>query len=70
MKRLSNENFGQWIDTTITVQFTFEGQAIKALEGDSVASALLANNYWLLSRSFKYHRPRGPLTLCGHDANT
>jgi sarcosine oxidase subunit alpha len=70
MKRLSNEYFGQWIDPSRAVRFTFEGQAIKALEGDSVASALLANNYWLQSRSFKYHRPRGPLTLCGHDANT
>ena len=35
-----------------------------------MASALIANNQWLQSRSFKYHRPRGPLTLCGHDANT
>ena len=35
-----------------------------------MASAIVANNQWLQSRSFKYHRPRGPLTLCGHDANT
>ena len=25
---------------------------------------------WLLSRSFKYHRPRGILSMAGHDANT
>lgn len=70
MKRISNDHFGQWVDTSEKVRFTFEGKVIDGLAGDSVASALLANNQWLQSRSFKYHRPRGPLTLCGHDANT
>lgn len=70
MKRISNEHFGQWVDPSAKVRFTFEGKVIDGLAGDSVASALLANNQWLQSRSFKYHRPRGPLTLCGHDANT
>ena len=70
MKRLKNAHFGQWIDPSQTVQFTFEGELIRGLEGDTVASALLANDQWLQSRSFKYHRPRGPLTLSGHDANT
>ena len=70
MKRLKNAHFGQWIDPSKTVQFTFEGELIQGLEGDTVASALLANDQWLQSRSFKYHRPRGPLTLCGYDANT
>lgn len=70
MKRVSNEHFGQWVNASKKVRFTFEGNVINGLAGDSVASALLANNQWLQSRSFKYHRPRGPLTLCGHDANT
>ena len=70
MKRISNEYFGQWVNADEKVRFTFEGREIRGLAGDSVASALIANNQWLQSRSFKYHRPRGPLTLCGHDANT
>ena len=70
MKRVSNEYFGQWVNADEKVRFTFEGKEINGLAGDSVASALIANNQWLQSRSFKYHRPRGPLTLCGHDANT
>ena len=38
--------------------------------GDTIASALLANGQWMISRSFKYHRPRGVLTMAGQDANT
>ena len=29
------------------------------MQGDTLASALLANGVHLVSRSFKYHRPRG-----------
>ena len=39
-------------------------------EGDVIASALYAEGRTLLSRSFKYHRPRGVLTMAGQDANT
>jgi sarcosine oxidase subunit alpha len=70
MKRLNNAHFGQWVDASKAKHFSFEGKVVHGLEGDSVASALLANDQWLQSRSFKYHRPRGPLTLCGYDANT
>jgi sarcosine oxidase subunit alpha len=70
MKRLKNAHFGQWVDPSKTIRFTFEGKLIQGLEGDTVASALLANEQWVQSRSFKYHRSRGPLTLCGYDANT
>lgn len=38
--------------------------------GDTIASALTANGISVLSRSFKYHRPRGILSMAGHDANT
>jgi sarcosine oxidase subunit alpha len=44
--------------------------ALSGPAGDSIASALLANGRFLLSRSFKYHRPRGPLTMAGQDANS
>ncbi len=49
--------------------FHFEGRAYEGLEGDTLASALLANGVDVLSRSFKYHRPRGPLTMRGLDPN-
>ncbi|MEM7214452.1 MAG: sarcosine oxidase subunit alpha [Pseudomonadota bacterium] len=44
-----------------TVTFTFDGKSYNALEGDTLASALLANGIHLTGRSFKYHRPRGIL---------
>ena len=37
----------------------FDNRAIAAFEGDTLASALLANGVNLVGRSFKYHRPRG-----------
>ena len=64
------EPYGLWVDRTQTVTFTFEGQPYSGLRGDTIATALAANDQWLLSRSFKYHRPRGLLTLAGQDANT
>ena len=46
-----------------TARFTFDGRAVNALEGDTVASALLANGIHLAGRSFKYRRPRGILSV-------
>ena len=46
------------------MNFTFDGRALRGLDGDTLASALLANGVRLLGRSFKYHRPRGAVT-CG-----
>jgi sarcosine oxidase subunit alpha len=43
----------------------FDGAAIPARSGESVASALLAAGRPLLSRSAKYHRPRGAFCLAG-----
>ncbi len=42
--------------------FTFNGRRYQGLAGDSLASALLANDVHLVGRSFKYHRPRGILS--------
>ena len=61
---------GRLIDRQQPVTFRFEGREYTGLEGDTIASALAANGVWLLSRSFKYHRPRGILTMAGQDANT
>jgi sarcosine oxidase subunit alpha len=61
---------GLLVDHKKTVNFEFDGLQYEGLEGDSIASALVANKRWLMSRSFKYHRARGPLTMAGQDANT
>ncbi|PVZ20648.1 MULTISPECIES: 2Fe-2S iron-sulfur cluster-binding protein [unclassified Pseudomonas] len=61
---------GLLIDRTQTLGFTFEGVTYQGLQGDTLASALYAAGQPLLSRSFKYHRPRGVLTLAGQDANS
>lgn len=41
------------------IRFSWDGTLMSGYEGDSLASALLANNETVLGRSFKYHRPRG-----------
>jgi sarcosine oxidase subunit alpha len=68
--RIEAPGFGLFIDRLRPVTFTFDGKIINGYHGDTVASALLANGQAILSRSFKYHRPRGILTMTGHDANT
>ena len=50
------------IDRTKPVTFTFDGKAYSGFQGDTLASALMANGVRLVGRSFKYHRPRGILT--------
>ncbi|MDC3092482.1 2Fe-2S iron-sulfur cluster-binding protein [Paracoccaceae bacterium] len=50
---------GSRINREKTVDFRFNGKNLKGFYGDTVASALLANNEMLVARSFKYHRPRG-----------
>ncbi len=47
------------VDASKPVNFTFDGKAYQGLQGDTLASALLANGVHLTGRSFKYHRPRG-----------
>ena len=51
------------------VSFTFDGKSFTGLEGDTLASALLANGVHLMGRSFKYHRPRGVLALGSEEPN-
>ncbi|WP_180901086.1 sarcosine oxidase subunit alpha [Martelella soudanensis] len=52
-----------------TVRFTFDGKTYSALEGDTLASALIANGVHLVGRSYKYHRPRGFLTAGPEEPN-
>jgi len=50
---------GGTIDRAKALRFTFNGGALTGYEGDTLASALLANGISVVGRSFKYHRPRG-----------
>lgn len=52
--------------TTKLVRFTFEKREISCAEGTSVAAAVLSNGTSILTRSFKYRRPRG--YTCGYGA--
>jgi NADPH-dependent 2,4-dienoyl-CoA reductase/sulfur reductase-like enzyme len=58
-RRTSN---GGRIDRSKILSFTYNGQSLMGFAGDSIASALLANDHTLIGRSFKYHRPRGFLS--------
>ncbi|QDY70778.1 sarcosine oxidase subunit alpha family protein [Qingshengfaniella alkalisoli] len=51
------------------VRFTFDGKTYAGREGDTVASALLANDVHLVGRSFKYHRPRGIVSAGSEEPN-
>lgn len=51
------------------VSFTFDGKQYQGVEGDTLASALLANGVRFVARSFKYHRPRGIMTAGSEEPN-
>jgi sarcosine oxidase subunit alpha len=52
---------GGLIDRTEPRSFRWQGRLLAGYEGDTLASALLANGISIVGRSFKYHRPRGLL---------
>ena len=52
------ENVGL-INREKKLSFKFNGKTYYGYEGDTLASALIANGIHLVGRSFKYHRPRG-----------
>jgi len=54
--RLDKEGY---INRKKSISFKFNRKKYFGYEGDTLASALLANGIHLVGRSFKYHRPRG-----------
>ena len=66
MSRLAS---GGLVDRTRPLRFSFDGKNYDGLEGDTLASALLANDVTLVGRSFKYHRPRGVVTAGSEEPN-
>jgi len=57
------------VNTARKLPFTFNGRRYEGYEGDTLASALLANEVRLVGRSFKYHRPRGIFTAGSEEPN-
>lgn len=60
---------GGLIDRSHAVRFSFDGTSLSGHAGDTLASALLANDRLLVGRSFKYHRPRGIVTAGPSEPN-
>ena len=60
---------GRLIDKSKQISFRFNGKHMTGYAGDSLASALLANDQMLVGRSFKYHRPRGVVASGSEEPN-
>lgn len=60
---------GGRIDRSRVLSFKFNGKAMQGHEGDTIASALMANGIDTVNRSFKYHRPRGIMSAGIEETN-
>ena len=65
----SNRLNGGLINRGKSLNFNFDGRTYQGYEGDTLASALMANGVRFLGRSFKYHRPRGIFTAGSEEPN-
>jgi NADPH-dependent 2,4-dienoyl-CoA reductase/sulfur reductase-like enzyme len=64
-----NRLSGGQVTSDQPLKFKFDGKSFTGQQGDTLASALLANGVRLMGRSFKYHRPRGVLTAGSEEPN-
>ena len=69
MTRSYRLTHGGRIDRSKPIIVHFNGRSLPAFEGDSAASALIANGIHFVGRSFKYHRPRGILSHGSDEPN-
>jgi len=60
---------GGLVNKSKPIKFTFNNKQMTGYEGDTLASALLANGQRLVGRSFKYHRPRGIFSSGSEEPN-
>ncbi|MGR3802246.1 sarcosine oxidase subunit alpha family protein [Marinibacterium profundimaris] len=60
---------GRFIDSSSKVAFTFDGRRLTGHPGDTLASAVLGAGQVIMGRSFKYHRPRGPVAAGPEEPN-
>ena len=68
MNKFRFKNIGRIARDRI-LNFTFNGKNYVGYQGDTLASALLANGIHLIARSIKYHRPRGFVGAGVEDSN-
>jgi len=69
MKTEQRISSGGRIKRDTPLSFTFNGRSMQGFEGDTLASALLANGVSIVARSFKYHRPRGIIAAGAEEPN-
>ena len=60
---------GGHIDRSQPIHFRWNGRKVAAFAGDTVASALLANDIPVVGRGMKLHRPRGVLSIGPEEPN-
>jgi sarcosine oxidase subunit alpha len=60
---------GGHIDRSQAIHFRWNGRKLAAFAGDTIASALLANDIPVVGRSMKLHRPRGVLSAGPEEPN-
>ncbi len=60
---------GGRIDRSKQLTFTYNGKQYKGYQGDTLASAMLANGIDVVGRSFKYSRPRGIVASGAEEPN-
>jgi sarcosine oxidase subunit alpha len=60
---------GGHVDRNQSFSFRWNGRTLPAFAGDTVASALLANDVRIVGRSMKFHRPRGLLSAGVEEPN-
>ena len=58
-RRIDSHEFYEVDKSGKEISFLFDGSVVWAREGDTISSALVASGRKIVSRSFKYHRPRG-----------
>ncbi|WP_229381173.1 2Fe-2S iron-sulfur cluster-binding protein [Shewanella psychropiezotolerans] len=60
---------GGCIDRSKPLNFSYNGKTYQGFDGDTLASALLANGVDIVGRSFKYSRPRGIVAAGSEEPN-
>ncbi|NVK42748.1 MAG: sarcosine oxidase subunit alpha [Oceanospirillaceae bacterium] len=60
---------GGRIDRSKSLRFKYNGREYQGYQGDTLASALLANGVDIIARSFKYSRPRGIVAAGAEEPN-
>lgn len=60
---------GGHIDRSQPITIRWNGRALPAFAGDTIASALLANDVRIVGRGMKFHRPRGILSAGVEEPN-